>query len=382
MKQTQTPSEKSDALRKFEESAEEFGLAERFSEKLPDLAPKGSFAVLERLFEIADKSGYRLKLSLIPKDNMLKNISYSRIVSTLTKNYISIYYVDMDTNRYVEYSSDPHYQELNIKTSGENFFDDLQKNVYRVIHPEDSERIAAYFRKENLISELEGGKTFSVSYRLLLDGIPVYVNLKALYLEDGTNQHVLIGVSNIDALKKREETYKQELGYARRMATMDALTGVRNKHAYIDFEETLDAQIRTKKPLRFAVAVFDVNNLKRTNDTFGHQAGDLSIREACTNICNIFCHSAVFRVGGDEFAAILQGKDYEKRAELFVEMDALSRANLACGKVVVACGISDFDPERDADVASVFTRADAAMYLHKKDLKKRDGQKNEPRSGR
>ena len=370
MKRTQTPSEHSDALRKLEEDAEEFGLAELFSGKLPDLAPEGSFAVLERLCKLSDEAGYRLKISLVPKNNILQNISYSRIVSALTKNYITIYCVDIESNRYVEYSSDSHYQELNIKTSGDHFFDDLQKNVHRVIHPDDRDRIANYFRKENLLPELEDGKTFSVSYRLLLDNAPVYVNLKAVFLEDGTQKHILIGVSNIDALKKREESYKKELGYARKIATMDALTGVRNKHAYIDYEENLDAQIRTKEPLRFAIVVCDVNNLKKTNDTFGHQAGDLYIRDACAMICNVFRHSPVFRVGGDEFAVILKGKDYENRAELFIEMDTLSRANGENGKVVVACGISDYDPARDTDVASVFNRADSAMYLHKKALKK------------
>ena len=69
------------------------------------------------------------------------------------------------------------------------------------------------------------------------------------------------------------------------------------------------------------VAVCDVNSLKAVNDTLGHKAGDEIIRRACSLICNTFKHSPVYRIGGDEFAVILSGRDYERRQELLSEME-------------------------------------------------------------
>ncbi|WP_407426731.1 GGDEF domain-containing protein [Treponema sp.] len=116
--------------------------------------------------------------------------------------------------------------------------------------------------------------------------------------------------------------------------------------------------------------VCDVNNLKWVNDTLGHKAGDEYIKEACHTICVIFDHSPVFRTGGDEFVVILKGHDYEHRTELLQKLNQISEENNGQnGKVVVAAGISDFDVAGDSAVISVFERADANMYVRKKQLK-------------
>ena len=151
------------------------------------------------------------------------------------------------------------------------------------------------------------------------------------------------------------------------MANQDALTGVKNKHAYIDLETQLNYQIEEGKPVAFALAVFDVNGLKDVNDTRGHQEGDTYIRKACQEICNVFKHSPVFRVGGDEFAVIIQGADYEQLDDRIRKIAALNRANTAANEPVIACGTARY--ENDRSVAAVFERADANMYEDKKKLK-------------
>jgi diguanylate cyclase (GGDEF)-like protein len=54
-----------------------------------------------------------------------------------------------------------------------------------------------------------------------------------------------------------------------------------------------------------------LNNLKTLNETYGHDKGDLAIKKLSNLICRVFSHSPVFRIGGDEFAVILRGWDYE-----------------------------------------------------------------------
>ena len=134
----------------------------------------------------------------------------------------------------------------------------------------------------------------------------------------------------------------------------------------------MDDLIAEHKQPPFAVVMLDLNDLKVINDTEGHQAGDQYIKDACMLICNIFKHSPVFRVGGDEFAVISQGGDYEKMEQLLKEVDKHNRKALKNNGVVVACGMSRFD--NDSCVAAVFERADHNMYENKNTLK--SGKKN------
>ena len=119
----------------------------------------------------------------------------------------------------------------------------------------------------------------------------------------------------------------------------------------------------------FAVVVCAVNNLKWVNDNLGHKAGDEYIKEACRIICKIFSHSPVFRVGGDEFAVILRGEDFDSRKALTKALEELVESNREAGLVTIAFGMSEFDRSRDRSMRAVFDRADNAMYENKKHFK-------------
>ena len=115
------------------------------------------------------------------------------------------------------------------------------------------------------------------------------------------------------------------------------------------------------------MVIMDVNDLKKINDSEGHNAGDKYIRDACKIICGIFAHSPVFRVGGDEFAIIVQGSDYASIDELIGKMREHNNEALKNNGVVIACGMSKFND--DSCVAAVFERADQNMYENKSFLK-------------
>lgn len=166
---------------------------------------------------------------------------------------------------------------------------------------------------------------------------------------------------------KAEEEFANKLSEAHVKANVDALTGVRNKRSYDGIVKKMDQQIADGEADQFAIVVCDVNELKNVNDTKGHQAGDDVIKQACSMICNVFKHSPVFRVGGDEFAVIARGHDYENVDALVGEVARINEASQADGESVVACGMSRF--EGDSDVATVFARADHLMYENKKALK-------------
>ena len=78
----------------------------------------------------------------------------------------------------------------------------------------------------------------------------------------------------------------------------------------------------------------------------------------------------MFRVGGDEFVIFLKGNDYEARHELMEKLQSQVRENTkAENGVIVASGISEYNPEKDHLFSEIFERADKEMYKNKKNLK-------------
>ena len=166
----------------------------------------------------------------------------------------------------------------------------------------------------------------------------------------------------------RIEEEKEAARAFRDMANTDSMTGVRNKHAYSENEKIINRQIEAGELEKLAVVVGDINGLKYVNDTLGHSAGDRLIKDACALICECFSHGAVFRIGGDEFVILLQGKGFDKMAESVNELNQKVESNIKEGAVVVSIGYSVLTQE-DRQLRGVFERADKMMYERKQELK-------------
>lgn len=179
-----------------------------------------------------------------------------------------------------------------------------------------------------------------------------------------------IMLSCFSVVQRREEESHQRATNARTIANTDPLTGVKSKHAYITKEAELNRQLEAGTMRELGVVVCDVNGLKQVNDTQGHKAGDAYIRSASTLICELFKHSPVYRIGGDEFVVVLEGSDYQNRKQLMIDLNKQVEANRDAGKVVVAAGMSILNPEMDKEVHAAFERADALMYQRKRQLKR------------
>ena len=197
------------------------------------------------------------------------------------------------------------------------------------------------------------------------------------YLQLATMLAIIILFFNVySVLRKRQEKYAEELGSTRDTMYRDPLTGVKSKHAHKEKREEINRRIEEGTMGPFAVAVCDVNNLKIINDRYGHKEGDAYIRSASATICRIFKHSPVYRIGGDEFSVLLEGEDYDHRKELITELNRISDEHVKTGEVIIAAGISDYEPGKDPDAVIVFERADHEMYLRKQSLKAMEHQKD------
>ena len=168
--------------------------------------------------------------------------------------------------------------------------------------------------------------------------------------------------------KDKLEVEKETSRTFHNMANTDSLTGVRNKHAYSENEIAINQKIQSGELEKLAVVVGDINGLKYVNDTQGHAAGDQLIKDACSLICEYFTHGAVFRVGGDEFVIILQGKGYDMMSEVINKLNRKVEENIKDNAVVISIGYSVLNQE-DQQLSDVFERADRMMYERKKELK-------------
>lgn len=181
-------------------------------------------------------------------------------------------------------------------------------------------------------------------------------------------------ITNLTQTRQDLATTKKKALELNELAIKDSLTGIRNKTAYDQEVKKINWEISDGLS-QIGIAMVDLNFLKRINDTYGHDKGNISIILLCKIICNIFEHSPVFRVGGDEFVIILKGHDLNNIEDLITtfheQMEEL-RKNTSLEyweKVSAAIGYAVYNPSLDEDFESVFKRADSEMYKNKKSMK-------------
>lgn len=154
------------------------------------------------------------------------------------------------------------------------------------------------------------------------------------------------------------------------MATTDALTGVNNRRQFFLLAE--QELIRTKRyeqPL--TVLMLDIDYFKTINDTYGHQTGDIVLKELADTAIATLRETDIFgRIGGEEFAAVLPETDNHD-AQLVAERlrEALATLAVRSGNdsvsFTVSIGISEVD-KTDTAIETSLNRADEALYRAKR----------------
>jgi diguanylate cyclase (GGDEF)-like protein len=142
-------------------------------------------------------------------------------------------------------------------------------------------------------------------------------------------------------------------------AVTDELTGLPNRRAwYFHLDQALARAARTGRPL--SILILDLDRFKRVNDEDGHVAGDRllkSVTSAWTG--ELRATDVLGRIGGDEFAVILEHSDAEAACDVVARLDdALTVGHRA------STGVAVWDGSEDA--TAFVARADADMYSHKK----------------
>ncbi len=189
-------------------------------------------------------------------------------------------------------------------------------------------------------------------------------------MEADMNKNINTLIDTKVALRESE----QKANSLQALAVKDSLTGIRNKTAY-DYEVKKLEEDLADGFNEFGLAMVDLNFLKRTNDTYGHEKGNISIRRLCMLVCEVFEHSPVFRIGGDEFIVVLKNRDYRGIDDLVASFnDHLAQTQnddtlKPWEKISAAIGYAKFDKTVDKTVDDVFKKADKAMYERKAAMK-------------
>ena len=153
-------------------------------------------------------------------------------------------------------------------------------------------------------------------------------------------------------IEKERAMQKKLFGYSFR----DSLTGIGNRRAMEDFEKT---KLDRTKPFGFIMC--DINGLKHTNDTKGHDVGDKLIIDVAECLKEAFGSESVFRFGGDEFMVYLSDtneQEIDQKTKYFNELIDMKGHSASLGSV--------YCDDRSMSLGDIKKKADALMYEAKK----------------
>lgn len=156
-------------------------------------------------------------------------------------------------------------------------------------------------------------------------------------------------------------------------ARTDYLTGLLNRRAFMErLEAELKRSERENKPLGIIIA--DIDHFKRVNDEYGHQAGDMVLKEFAS-LLKKSCRQYDFvgRYGGEEFIICLPGSDLENTFNMAERMRKKVMLNTTCVEdikkevaITASFGVTSFRPEKAKTIDDLIKEADEALYEAKR----------------
>lgn len=180
---------------------------------------------------------------------------------------------------------------------------------------------------------------------------------------------IVLGIMSMRETKELIEIGLQAKRYEE-MAYHDQLTGLYNRTAYVEYGKNLELSTGS-----CAIVMCDLNNLKKCNDSYGHEKGDEYIRYSADLIKTIFeGMGRCYRLGGDEFCVLVEGQTVrvceEKIAEIQQRIKDYNETHSGEFQYGIACGCVRFDTLLDHDLEDTLRRADKLMYYQKFQMKK------------
>ena len=176
-----------------------------FDEQLPDGSVGHAFVRRIGNNPVTGSAAVAIAILSISKPD--ESTTYAQIAQSLAADYYNIYLIDLDTNEYIEYSSQVGAEAISLERHGGDFFASARRDTMTRIYEEDREPFLALFTRENVLRDIDRQGVFTTTYRLVDTGTPMYVNMKITRMKGGNR--LILGVSIIDANVREKERYEQ-----------------------------------------------------------------------------------------------------------------------------------------------------------------------------
>ncbi len=213
------------------------------------------------------------------------SVMYSHIAHALSSNYAYLFYVDIETEQFVEYVNSVDEGQPGTEQQGEDFFETCRDRAAWLVYPDDRIPFMETFTKENILKSLAESKAFAMSYRHIIDGEIKYVSLRATRLQND-ERHIFVGVNNDENIEERSE-----------------LTGLYTEAALAPRGRELLMLHR----VGWCVVAIDLEHFKLFNEWYGREAGDellVQIGECLSLMAGAVGGLACY-LGQDDFALVI-----------------------------------------------------------------------------
>ena len=122
---------------------------------------------------------------------------YNQITASLAEQYDTLYYINLEDNTYNEISSTDEYKKLNVPATGSDFFAESRRSIGKYVHPEDQGKVLALHYKDVMLKNLKKRNSFSIAYRLVVNGRVRHIRHTEIMARD--RKHIIVCIENIDA---------------------------------------------------------------------------------------------------------------------------------------------------------------------------------------
>ncbi len=180
---------------------------------------------------------------------------------------------------------------------------------------------------------------------------------------------VVMAVDSIQNFNRYEEEVREKR-YYEKLAYIDALTNGQNRNAYMD--RVFELSRSSTRSHKIYYVLFDMNNLKVINDTYGHATGDDAIRRTYQSLVKAFGrYGDCYRIGGDEFAVIMDSCDSDDFGAAYKSLEhEIEMNNREVDYILsIAGGYAVCEPDDEISFEALMKQADRMLYRNKHKMK-------------
>ena len=167
------------------------------------------------------KNTFAVVVAVLAVNNEKEEMTYAKIASALARDYFNLFYVDLETEDFMEYNSQVGKNIMALERKGKDFFNQARNDALDKLYYQDQQLFINAFTKEKVLESIKDEGAFTINYRLFDGEKPTFVNMKVTMLDDD-NKHIIVGVSSIDKQMKEKAALEQlkqdQITYARMVA--------------------------------------------------------------------------------------------------------------------------------------------------------------------